>query len=196
MHLAPADYERKQTLVNAERFTTPELKELEGKILEAEEKILTLEREIFETLRALACRTLRGSRRQLRPSRSWMSRSRWRRSRRRIAIRGRGFRNRARCEWWRAASGDREVDGARRPAVHPQRHLLSSGDGVHSGHYRAEHGRQVDLLAADGAAGDLGAGGFVCPGGERRCCPSSTGCLLESEPRTIWRAGGRLSWSR
>ncbi len=55
MHLAPADYERKQTLVNAERFTTPELKELEGKILEAEEKILTLEREIFETLRVLAC---------------------------------------------------------------------------------------------------------------------------------------------
>ena len=28
LHLAPADYERKQTLVNAERFTTPELKEL------------------------------------------------------------------------------------------------------------------------------------------------------------------------
>jgi DNA mismatch repair protein MutS len=50
-HLAPSDYERKQTLVNAERFTTPELKELEGKILEAEEKILTLERELFEELR-------------------------------------------------------------------------------------------------------------------------------------------------
>jgi len=54
MHLAPADYDRKQTLVNAERFTTPELKVLEAKILEAEEKILTIEREIFERLRALA----------------------------------------------------------------------------------------------------------------------------------------------
>ncbi len=53
LHLAPADYERKQTLVNAERFTTPELKELESKILEAEEKILEIEREIFENLRAL-----------------------------------------------------------------------------------------------------------------------------------------------
>ncbi len=53
MHLAPADYERKQTLVNAERFTTPELKELEVKILEAEERMLTIEREIFESLRAL-----------------------------------------------------------------------------------------------------------------------------------------------
>jgi DNA mismatch repair protein MutS len=53
MHLAPPDYERKQTLVNAERFTTPELKELEVKILEAEEKMLAIEREIFESLRAL-----------------------------------------------------------------------------------------------------------------------------------------------
>jgi len=51
LHLAPADYERKQTLVNAERFTTPELKELERKILEAEEKILALEKEIFGELR-------------------------------------------------------------------------------------------------------------------------------------------------
>jgi DNA mismatch repair protein MutS len=51
LHLAPADYERKQTLVNAERFTTPELKELEHKILEAEEKILELERAIFSELR-------------------------------------------------------------------------------------------------------------------------------------------------
>jgi DNA mismatch repair protein MutS len=54
MHLAPAEYERKQTLVNAERFTTPELKELEVKILEAEERMLAIEREIFEALRALA----------------------------------------------------------------------------------------------------------------------------------------------
>ena len=51
LHLAPPDYERKQTLVNAERFTTPELKELETKILDAEEKMLALEREIFQELR-------------------------------------------------------------------------------------------------------------------------------------------------
>jgi len=53
-HLAPGDYERKQTLVNAERFTTAELKELESKILDAEEKISTLEREIFTQLRQQA----------------------------------------------------------------------------------------------------------------------------------------------
>ncbi|MDQ6665864.1 MAG: DNA mismatch repair protein MutS [Acidobacteriota bacterium] len=53
-HLAPADYERKQTLVNAERFTTPELKEYERKILDAEDKILTLEKEIFAAVRQFA----------------------------------------------------------------------------------------------------------------------------------------------
>ena len=53
-HLAPADYERKQTLVNAERFTTPELKELEGKVLAAEEKILDLEKTIFAGVRSFA----------------------------------------------------------------------------------------------------------------------------------------------
>ena len=54
LHLAPADYERKQTLANAERFTTPELKELERKVLEAEEKILALEKEIFTGVRQQA----------------------------------------------------------------------------------------------------------------------------------------------
>ncbi len=51
LHLAPADYERKQTLVNAERFTTTELKEYETKILEAQEKIVEIERRIFSELR-------------------------------------------------------------------------------------------------------------------------------------------------
>lgn len=52
LHLVPADYERKQTLVNAERFTTPELKEYEAKILDAEEKIVEIERRLFAELRA------------------------------------------------------------------------------------------------------------------------------------------------
>jgi DNA mismatch repair protein MutS len=52
LHLVPADYERKQTLVNAERFTTPELKEYEAKILDAQEKIVELERRMFVELRS------------------------------------------------------------------------------------------------------------------------------------------------
>jgi DNA mismatch repair protein MutS len=50
-HLTPPDYERKQTLVNAERFTTPELKEYERKVLIAEEKILEIEKRIFAEVR-------------------------------------------------------------------------------------------------------------------------------------------------
>jgi DNA mismatch repair protein MutS len=48
----PADYERKQTLVNAERFTTPELKDYESKILTAQERSLEIERRLFASMRA------------------------------------------------------------------------------------------------------------------------------------------------
>ena len=47
----PGDYIRKQTLVNAERFITPQLKEFEEKILTAQEKILKLEEKIIEDIR-------------------------------------------------------------------------------------------------------------------------------------------------
>lgn len=47
----PEDYIRKQTLVNAERFITPELKEYEEKIFTAEEKISALEAELFNQIR-------------------------------------------------------------------------------------------------------------------------------------------------
>jgi len=50
--LAPADYERKQTLVNAERFTSPELKDYERKILAADERILEIERQLFIDVRS------------------------------------------------------------------------------------------------------------------------------------------------
>ena len=49
---APEDYTRKQTLANAERYITPELKEYEEKVLNAEEKLSTLERELFNELLA------------------------------------------------------------------------------------------------------------------------------------------------
>jgi DNA mismatch repair protein MutS len=48
----PADYERKQTLVNAERFTTPELKDYETRVLTAHERAIEIERRLFAELRA------------------------------------------------------------------------------------------------------------------------------------------------
>jgi DNA mismatch repair protein MutS len=54
----PADYIRKQTMTGAERYVTPELKEMEEKILHAEERILALETRLFNEVRAgIAART-------------------------------------------------------------------------------------------------------------------------------------------
>ncbi|NQU96409.1 MAG: DNA mismatch repair protein MutS, partial [Chloroflexi bacterium] len=47
LHLVPSEFERRQTLVNGERFVTPELKELEARILTARERIGEMERSIF-----------------------------------------------------------------------------------------------------------------------------------------------------
>src|SRR5205085_7007877 len=50
LQLVPKDYDRKQTLVVAERFVTPELKEYEEKILTAEEKMLEIEKMLFQQI--------------------------------------------------------------------------------------------------------------------------------------------------
>ena len=51
LHLVPPDFIRKQTLVNSERFITPELKEYEEKVLNAEQKIGELEYDLFLEVR-------------------------------------------------------------------------------------------------------------------------------------------------
>jgi len=55
----PEDYIRKQTLVNAERFITPELKEYEEKVLTAEDRIKELEYELFYKVRMEVVKSLR-----------------------------------------------------------------------------------------------------------------------------------------
>ena len=49
----PGDYQRKQTLVNAERFTTPELKDFESRILTAHDRCIEIEKRLAEDLRQL-----------------------------------------------------------------------------------------------------------------------------------------------
>jgi DNA mismatch repair protein MutS len=51
-HHAPQDYIRKQTLVNAERYITPEMKDKETIVMNADERILELERRLFDELLA------------------------------------------------------------------------------------------------------------------------------------------------
>ena len=55
----PPDYARKQTLANAERFVTAELKEYEDQILNAEDRAVTLEQELFGQLCSLVLDQLR-----------------------------------------------------------------------------------------------------------------------------------------
>ena len=56
VHLVPEDYQRKQTLVNAERYVTPALKEREEEIVNAEESMMELEYELFQELRREVCK--------------------------------------------------------------------------------------------------------------------------------------------
>lgn len=56
LHLVPQNYVRKQTTANGERFLTQELKEMEDKILGAEEKLNALEHDIFQRVRGEVCK--------------------------------------------------------------------------------------------------------------------------------------------
>ena len=108
LHLAPADYERKQTLVNAERFTTPELKELEGKILEAEEKILDAGARDLRAAPRSGCFARRAHQSHSRGGRGTGCRqSRWPKSPPKIATRALAFRNR----------GEMRVVAGRHPVI-------------------------------------------------------------------------------
>lgn len=53
--LVPGHYQRKQTLVNSERYTTPELQEYEQKVVGAQDKLMSLEEELFLELRRTVC---------------------------------------------------------------------------------------------------------------------------------------------
>lgn len=59
LKLVPEDYIRKQTLANCERYITPELKEMESKILGAEEKIIVLEQQLFTEVREIVARQVK-----------------------------------------------------------------------------------------------------------------------------------------
>ena len=164
----PADYERKQTLVNAERFTTPELKEYETKILTAQERSGEIERRIFAELR-----------RQL-----LEAAGRMRETARKVAeidLLGCFAHLAALRGWVRPqveTAGVLEFVQARHPVV--ERRLEESGGGrfvpnsVHLdadagpsliADYRAEYGRQEYVSANGSAAGGDGADGVFCSGG-------------------------------
>ena len=99
----PPHYTRKQTVAGGERFITPELKEMEGKILGAEERGMKLEYELFQRVREAVLEQL--PRLQQTRRRRWRNWTRWRRSRRRrgfTIIAARNSAGRASCKSGRA----------------------------------------------------------------------------------------------
>ncbi|HUZ97173.1 MAG TPA: DNA mismatch repair protein MutS [Edaphobacter sp.] len=140
----PADYERKQTLVNAERFTTPELKEYETKILTAQERSGEIERRLFAELR----RQLLDAAKRMRDT-----------ARRVAEIDMLGcFAHLAALRGWTRpdvdASGVLEFIGARHPVV--ERRLEESGGGrfvPNSVHLDADAGPAVLLITGPNMGG-------------------------------------------
>ncbi len=188
----PADYIRKQTLVGSERYVTPELKEYEEKILNAEERIQTLEREIFSALndrvRAEAPR-IRKTAQAIGASSTCSCRSpRWRRPR---TTPSRGSTTAS-----PSSSRTRATRSSRRRAPSPSWRTTSPRRGTIPRHpHRAEHGREVDLPAPDRAHRADGAHRLFRPGvrGEDSSGRSHLhprGRFRQSVPRTLDLHGG------
>ncbi len=166
LQLAPADYERKQTLANAERFTTPELKELEGKVLAAEEKILSLEREIFQELRSFAASFAE----RIKAAADAIAELDVASALAQVAVENRYRRPRF------SGTGEMRIEAGRHPVIEklterdairfvPNDLYLHSSNGICRRHYRAEHGWKIYLFAAGGAYSHTGSDGIVRPGG-------------------------------
>ena len=167
LHLVPADYERKQTLVNAERFTTPELKEYESKILDAQEKIVEIERRLFAELRS----AIAGEARRIRQTALALAEVDVLAALAHVAA----LRNYCRPKFDDTA--DIEIIGGRHPVIEQQEMsggnerfvpndlYLEFNDAYGAGADRPEYGRQVDLSPAGCTDRDSGADGIVCAGG-------------------------------
>ena len=154
----PPDYERKQTLVSAERFTTPGLKELERKILSAESGLKELELQIFaklqRDLQAHSAAILETAR-AVGEFDAIMSLAKA--ARRRGYIRPQMNTGLAPRDARRTPSGARNRDERRR--VRPQRPRRRRRFAPTAADHRPQHGRQIDLPPPGRADRDHGADG-------------------------------------
>ena len=125
LHLVPPDYERRQTLANAERFSTPELKEYEAKILDAEEKMVEIERRIFAALRSM----IAGEARRIRQTALALAE---------VDVLGAFAQLAAERNYCRPqfdASGDIEIVAGRHPVIEHQEFAGASTGGAERGRY-------------------------------------------------------------
>ncbi len=170
----PTDYRRRQTLKNAERFITPELKAFEDKALSAQDRALAREKWLYEqlldqlqahvpTLTRLA-RAHRLARCPVRPGGAFAH------AQLVPAAVHQGTRHR---DFAGPPSGGRKPAGRdQRRQLHRQRHAPGP-QAAHAGHHRPQHGRQVDLHAPGSADLPARRHGLLRPG--RRLPPGPDG---------------------
>ena len=158
----PPDYERKQTLANAERFTTPELKQYEISVLTAHERSIEIEKRIFAELR----QTILKSAGRIRVTSGVVAEIDLLANFAHLAA----LRSYVRPQLVKSAV--LETVAARHPVVEclleavgtnqirAQRSLCRDRRSQPAAHHRAEHGWQVHLSAPGSAAGHHGADGL------------------------------------
>ena len=188
----PDDYRRRQTLKNAERYITPELKTFEDKALSAQERALAREKLLYDRLlEALLeqipdLRALAAALAELDLLTTFAERS-------------------AALNLCRPSFTDEEridIEGGRHPVVERQVDTFVANDlrlslsAPAAADHRPEHGRQVHLHAAGRAHRAAGALRLLRAGDARRASDRWTRSSPASALPTIWPAGARPSWWR
>ncbi len=160
--LVPPDYERKQTLANAERFTTPELKRYEVSVLTAHERSIEIEKRIFSELR----QTILQSAGRIRVTSGVIAEVDLLANFAHLAALAK-LRAAANCTNRRTGNRGRPPSGGGVPArkcrakqIRRQRPVRRDRWSQPVAHHRAQHGWQIHLPAAGRAAGHHGADGL------------------------------------
>ena len=187
----PADYIRRQTVKNAERYITPELKEFEDKVLGARERALARENELYDEL---LDQLIGAARRDCRRTAAALAA---------LDVLAALAERAARCGSCEPQLVDEsrlEIRGGRHPvveqsldgAVRAQRPVAATS-AAHADHHRPEHGRQVDVHAPDRAdRAPRAASAASCRPRPRRSA-RSTASSRASAPRDDL-AGGRSTF--
>jgi DNA mismatch repair protein MutS len=155
----PPHYHRKQTVANGERFITPELKAMEGKILGAEERSVKLEYEIFQRVRE----EVLGQLPKIQQTASALAQLDV------LASFAESARLHSYCRPQITDEGGLQIRDGRHPVLEQQlveERFVPNDTGLSSGtdraHYRAEHGRQIHLHPSGGTAHAARAHGQFC----------------------------------
>ena len=197
----PADYIRKQTIKNAERYITPELKEYEEKVLTADEKAKELEYELFLELRDVVA----ADRRRMQATAAVLAQIDV------LAALAELARQRNYCRPEMVDEPVLQIVDGRHPVldvVEPEgkfvpndrdglgRNLSDARQRFDPADHRPEHGRQEHVHPAGGAADADGADRQLRAGSARRRSAWPTGFSPASGPATSWPAAKARSWSR